>query len=82
MSGMVTVRWYAKEASTNGQEIRCATFRDVVASPQVGDECRSESHPRMMGSTAIARSLCRNHSIALELGAGLVASLRTLASTR
>lgn len=38
--------------------------------------------PRMMGSTAIARSLCRKHSIALELGAGLVALLRTLASTR
>jgi hypothetical protein len=35
-----------------------------------------------MGSTAIARSLFRNQSIALELGAGFVASLRTLASTR
>jgi hypothetical protein len=37
---------------------------------------------RIMGSTAIARSLFRNHFMALELGAGLVASLRTLASTR
>ena len=38
--------------------------------------------PRMTGSTAIARSFRRNHSMARELGASLVASLRTFASAR
>ena len=40
------------------------------------------SSPRIMGSTAISRSLSRSHSTTLALGSFLVGSLRTLASTR
>src|SRR5215470_16166132 len=37
--------------------------------------------PRMIGSTAISRSLSRSHSTTLALGSFLVGSLRTLTST-
>jgi len=42
----------------------------------------NRSSPRITGSTAISCSFARSHSITRTSGAGLVGSLKTLASTR